>query len=212
MGKELIRYNLRYNEAATYVKEQLNCDHILTQELLKTLEFEKGEFFTLLPSSADLSKLYEFYGGCILPQNKTLKYKNEEKGSYTWIPTLKNEMSLYILEKLKFNESYACIFEDVLRRPNGPHLDFFHQYGFLYLEQIYYLVKNNASAEVVKSAIDEVNALWHLLFIVTEIPNTILLGQQVSLEKIQKFCKNTLLLVVGAYDGEGFVLWEPHKS
>jgi hypothetical protein len=55
-------------------------------------------------------------------------------------------------------------------------------------------------------------ALWHHVFILTEIANIDEMGKEITLDNIKEFCKNTQLLVIGAYDGEGYVFWEPGKE
>ena len=215
MLRELNRHNLDYEKALAYFKDQLNPGHALSTELLNYLDFKNGQFFTLLPVDADLNRIYDFFGGLILPQNPTHTYINElgKKSSYTWIPTLKKEMSAYIYQLIQLKYSSIAVFEDVLHRPEDTHLDFFNQYGLLYLNQMYYLLnKNNGTPEVIESAIGEADALWHLLFILAEIESSDSLEKELTLEKIKEFARNTKLLVLGAYDDEGYVLWEPNSQ
>lgn len=212
MGKTLFRHNLDYDKAIVYTREQLIFGNTLSKELLNVLDFEKGKFFTLLPDDADLTRIYEFPYGWILPQNETIEYINESggKSSFSWTPTVKNEISSFISEKLRLKTNRVCIFEDVVQLLSDPHIKFFHEYGLLYINELYYLVNGkNSSQETIASAIGEANALWHLVFILTESDKSYAAGQEITLGEIKEFCKDTQLLIIGAYDGEGFVLWEP---
>lgn len=212
--RKLNKLNLDYERTISYVRDQLSAGNVLSQELLHSLDFGSGQFFTLLPEDANLDKIYDFLDGCILPQNKTHEYIDEwgKKCSYTWIPTLKNEMSNLLFKKMTSKDSYACIFEDVVRQLGDRHLEFFDQHGVSYLDEIYYIInKNNTSQELIFSAIGKANALWHLLFILTEIDESNVIGKEITLDNIKKFCKKIRLLVLGAYDGEGYLLWEPGK-
>lgn len=210
MMRELIKHNLDFFRAKIYVEDVLNGGHTLSKELLNLLDFEKGQFFTLLPTDADLARLHEFSYGWILPQNETKEYIDEfgRKSSFSWTPTVLNEISQFIFEEVNL-KGFTCFFEDVVRLPSDPHLEFFHEYGLLYLNELYYLIDNeHASQESIRSAIGEVNALWHLLFVVTKIETSEILGKEITLNTIKEICRRTQLLVVGAYDGEGFVFWE----
>ncbi len=214
MLKELIRHNLKYQKAYEYVKDQLEGGNALSLELLKNLEFEKGQFFTLLPVNADLNRIYDFFGGCILPQNKTNEYINDlgKKSSYTWIPTLKKEIGNLVFEKLNSNMNLCCIFEDVITRPDDKHIDFFLEYGVLHSNDIYYLLrKPKISVDAVINAIHEINSLWHLVFILSQVEDLSISNKIITLQDITYFCKKIQMLVVGAYDGEGFVFWEPNS-
>lgn len=212
MLKELKRYNLDHERTIEYFNFILEGGNTLSKELERVLDFEKGQFFTLLPDNADFSALYEFPGGWILPQNPTYDQCNEfgrKTGSYTWIPTLNKEIGAFIFDTMEKN-NYVSVFEDVITRPGKSHLESIDKYGALYLSEYYcYLTPKNASPEIIVSVIRESGIIWHTLFILTEINNPENINKEITLENIKEFSENTKLLVLGAYDGEGYVFWEP---
>lgn len=217
--KKLIRHNLDYKKAILYAKDQLKIDHVLSREL-NLLNFEKGQFFTLLPKDADINRIYDFFDGLILPQNETKlqmdKITRKVKGYYTLIPTLEDEVSFLISEEVKQKNNYVVIFEDVQQELTSPHIEFFHQFGFSCFNQMYYFLTNvNASPSMIYEAMREVDAIWHQLFIVTEVEsefiNQFKPGQEITADVLQKFVSNIRLLVLGAYDGEGYFFWEPSQ-
>jgi hypothetical protein len=214
--REIIRYNLEFEKTIEYFNWTLDGGNTLSKELEKVLDFEKGQFFTLLPEDADFGALYEFADGWILPQNPTyvqFDASGNKSGSYTIVPQLNHEISDFIFNKMEFKNNRVCVFEDVLTRPEHPHLEFFHQYGLQYLNECYYfLSRDNDSPEIIAQTISESGAIWHTLFILTESDNLKALGKEITLESIREFCKNVQLLVLGAYDGEGYVFWEPGKA
>ncbi len=75
MLKKLIQYKLDCAKTLPYVKEQLIHGNTLSKNLYEVIN--EGKFYSLLPEDADLNNLYEFEGGCILPQNKTHEFLNE---------------------------------------------------------------------------------------------------------------------------------------
>ena len=62
----------------------------------------------------------------------------------------------------------------------------------------------------------ESSTLWHQLFIITEMKSEFIdqfkPGQEVTVDIFKEFAKNIRLLVLGAYDGEGYFFWEPSKT
>jgi hypothetical protein len=216
MTKILNRYELDFDKAMEYFTWQMDGGNTLSKELSNILNFKEGVFFTLLPEDARFERLYLFEGGWILPQNPTYDQFDafgNKTGSYTRIPTLKMEISNLLFVKMRMQTNFACIFEEVMQRLDDPHLDFFYEYGFLYLNELYYVLFNHAaSPELLKSAIGESNALWHQLFILTEISNPDFLGKKITLDRMKEICQKTQLLIVRAYDGEGFLFWEPNKT
>ncbi len=216
MLRPLKKYNLKYEKAIIYANDQLNCNYPLSKELLKELNFENGQFFTLLPEDADLNRIYDFFCGLILPQNEICEVINEltgEKSYYTRVPTLDNEIANFIFEALTHNEISVCIFEDVQQELTSPHLEFFHEFGFSCLNKIYYFMnKENASRDEIINALGESNAIWHQLCILTQVNYYNTPGQEVTLEIINHFAKNIQLMILGAYDGEGYFFWEPYNQ
>ncbi len=217
MHKKLTRHNLDYEKTIIYVKDQLDIGYVLSEEL-NLLNFEEGQFFTLLPENVDLNKIYDFFGGLILPKNETKAQTSESSGKVhedsKWAPTLNEEISFHISEEFKCKNDYAGIFEDVQQELTSPHLEFFYEFGFSCLNQIYYfLSKKDASPELVYTAMSEADAIWHLLFIITEVDSEFIKqfrpGQKINLEHIKKFRDRIRLLALGAYDGEGCIFWEP---
>ena len=95
MLRKLNRYNLDFKKANEYFDFIFGGGNTLSSKLQTELNFENGQFFTLLPDDADFSALYEFERGWILPQNPTHFTYDEQgnrKGSYTWIPKLNYEI------------------------------------------------------------------------------------------------------------------------
>lgn len=214
MTKDLTRYNLEYKKSMVYLSDQLLAGNTLSHELLNMLNFGKGQFYTLLPNDAALEKIYEFSSGGVLPQNEILEGVNNsgQKYYYSETPTIKNELSEFIMKKMMRKDTSICLFEDVVRLPTYPHLEFFHKYGLVYSNEIYYFLrKDMACEETIISAINKANSLWHLLFIVTELEDSDSIEQSISLENIRSFCCKIKLLILGAYDGEAYLLWEPQQ-
>ncbi len=208
--KHLNKHTLDFAPTWKYVQHTLDHANTLSSELLKIVDFKDGCFFTLLPRDANTERLYEFETGMILPQNpeETCSIAGEIS-TYSVIPTTRDELSQLILEDIKSKTQLTCVFDDVLRSPSDKFsTNLILSHGFIYENEIYYILqKNNISNDLIKQCLRASNAFWHSLSILTRADLSSL-DKKLSLEKIKEICINVELIMIGSYDGEGYVFWE----
>lgn len=218
--KQLTRYPLDYDITYDYVQDSFIDANKLSSELLKATDFKKGYFFTLLPEGSNIDRLYEFKDGIILPQNPTIEYKNSSgrTSSYTLIPMIRNELSVLIHNKIISQNNLRCILDDVTRNLNDyfkkdPRDDTIQPTISFYGKEIYYVLeKNNISLELILICLKSSNAFWHSLCVLTNADITPSQTEELSLKNFIDICQQTELVIVGAYDGEGYVFWEKQES
>lgn len=206
--EKLYKHKLNFNLALEYVRSRLDNVNVISMELINQLDFFKGYFFTLLPSIANQKLLYNFKGGGILPQNPLEEYHvSGIKSTYSIIPSIVEELALLISKEVKQRKNIVCMFDDVncsLKHVTG--YDLYENYGLLYKDEIYYLLNNtNISVDLTKECLNNSNAFWHSLCVFAEIENS---EKNLSLEHVKEICMTTQLIMIGAYDGEGYVFWE----
>jgi len=209
--KHLNKYKLNYNHAWKYVQNNLDKSNVLSSELLNLSIFKNGYFFTLLPNDANTERIYEFESGVILPQNPKEEYfVSGEKNTYSIIPTIRNELSELLLKEIKSSDQLCCFFDDVTRSPIDKYsTDSLYAHLLFYEDEVYYLLeKNEISSELIMQCLRASNAFWHSLCVLTKTNFKDLVDKKLSLEKIKDICLNAQLIIIGAYDGEGYVFWE----
>jgi len=212
--KQLNKHKLNFTTVFKYVQFNLYNVNTLSSELLKFINFNHGNFFTLLPNDANIERLYNFETGLILPQNSEKKYvPSEGEDAYSVIPTIRNELSELILKEIKSNNRLSCVFDDVIRSPMDKyHMELFHSHGLFYKNEVYYLLeKSKISKDLIRECLRASNAFWHSLCILTKVDIKSFSSKELSLEKIKDICLQTDLIMLVAYDGEGYILWE-HKD
>lgn len=210
MGK-LYKYKLNFDLTLEYVKSRLDKANAISMELINLLNFNKGYFFTLLPSNANQKRLYDFKTGGILPQNPPEECEASGiKSIYSIIPSIDEELAKLISKEIKQRKNIVCIFDDIncsLTQVKG--YDIYDNYGLFYKNEIYYMLNNtNITTNVVSECLNNSNAFWHSLCIFAKIENREKILKNLNLEKIKKICMSTQLIMVGAYDGEGYIFWE----
>ncbi|MDR3624644.1 MAG: hypothetical protein P4L16_05850 [Chlamydiales bacterium] len=209
--KKLNRIELEFEQAFKYVIYNLEGGQSLSVELIAAINFREGCFFTLLPDDYNHPILYQFECGGILPQNPTIEYEVcGEKCSYSIIPTIQNELSLYILDRLKLSDNVSCIFDDVLRSTNSPDLKMppLNHLIFTHDNEVYFIIQDNFNADLIALCIEKSNHIWHSLAVLTTANLQNIVGRKLQPEHVKSICLNAQLIIVGSYDGEGYIFWE----
>jgi len=190
-----------------FVKDNLTEINALSIELLNLIDFKSGAFFTLLPEGSDLERLHEFKYGVILPQNSLII--TERKKSFSReVPTIKKEMSSFIFNKLTSNPILSCIFDDVISYPDDLILNYFYEKKSIYLHEnkvIYVIRKNNIDRDFLLKCIWNSFSSWHSAGVLTEADCFETDNNILSLEDIRSICIKATMVLVSAYDGEGYV-------
>jgi hypothetical protein len=209
--KKLNKHLLKYEFAKEFFEDTLIDANTLSNELLNVIDFTDGYFFTLLPENANLENLYKFTTYGILPQNPTIEYLvNEQMSTYTEIPTIVQEIGTYIFEYMILNNINFCIFDDVTRMPNDRrHPTLFSTNGFFLKQEIYYIInKNDISEANIREGLKLSNSFWHSLCILSNATIVDLTNRNLIREKLKEASEKTKVVIVEAYDGEGFIFWE----
>jgi hypothetical protein len=155
---------------------------------------------------------YQFEAGMILSQPPIVEYiLNEKKASYSEIPNIDEEISELIFHTLYSTKYLSCIFDDVssiFTSDLQEEDELFSSYGMAYNKEVYYLLtKESSSKQLIEECLRRSNAFWHSLCVLTKADfNEI--KKELTLEKMKDICLNTEMIIVGAYDSEGYVFWE----
>ena len=165
----------------------------------------------MLPDNVYPENLYDFVTG-ILPPNPIQEYFIDNKrATYSETPTIREEISELIFKYINDNKQIKCIFDNVNCSTREMFLDdFFRSYRLKYKEEVYLLINNVefVSKETILECLQYSNAIWHSLCILTSCSFKGLTGRELSLEKIKEICLKTETIIIGAYDGEGYLFWE----
>ena len=210
MIKKLNKISLDFNLAWMFVKDNLEGGNELSKALLEEIDVKNGHFFTLMPDDANLQRLYEFKTGGILPQNPELVGKNGS--TYSFIPNLVEELAHLIQYKIQNNPKLWAFFEDVSWGPSFEHFGVLLSHVRIYGNQVYYaLGMGDLEIPKIVEAIANTNAFWHSVAVLTET-DVGRFDRELTLEQFAEIARQTELLIIGAYDAEGYVFWEKNKS
>lgn len=192
---ELQDYELDFVIAMEYFYTNLNETNALSSSLLKFVDFKSGKFFALLQNETDLTKVNDFRCGGIA------------KG-------VRTQISSIVLSKMKLNPKLRCAFDDVTATFNSNYQETLFDYcGLVCDKEIYYgLTQKTATIELIDQCFLASNAIWHSLCVLTGIDFKDNNEKTLSLQKMEEISLNTQMMILGAYDGEGFIFWERSKN
>lgn len=201
----VIEHQLEFERTFSYFKEILEGGNELSLEILQITNFNQGNFYTLLPQNADFSKIYNFYEGHILNYGEQI---NNNK--FEWVVNLDKKICDFIYNKIKESESLACVFEEVIRNKNDHLSDEITAScsAFFTEKNVYYFLNSNSlSYSLINSCISNANSIWHFLCVLTDYQYN-MKKKEIDLADIHNIVLGAHIIIVGAYDREGYVIWE----
>jgi hypothetical protein len=212
--RKLRKHDLNLNPSLAFFKESLEETNSLSVEIIKFIECEKGTFFTLLPEEANLEKLHQFELSVLpeLPRQKGPIGSLQGVHTYSKVPSLEEEYCEYLTEEIR-RHKYTCIIDDFNQTYNEQyHCDLFDKFGKHHKEEVYYFIDpSNLSQENILACLYRSKTFWHSLCILTEVKINVE-KKTLSKEEIQKICTKARYVMIGAYDGEGYIFWEKAKA
>jgi hypothetical protein len=210
--RKLIKHTLEFNKTLEYFLEYLEERHKLSDTLLKYHDFTQGSFYTLLTKDANIAKLYQFNIGGILPHNHTHEIYIESLGKSFQGEIVNNldiELSQFIYSTLRTNKNLAFLMEELILSLMDKHIDLYNVIGKHFENELFYLIsQNNLTKSLVTQSIKECSYAWHFVSVLFEQKKMNFTKKEIKHEDFLQICSKVSFVIVGAYDGEGYVFWE----
>jgi hypothetical protein len=199
---------LQLELASQYFIEQLQDGNTLAQILLQYSLLDTGRYFALLQQSADKSLVYNFRFGGILPQNPLEPITFRGK-IYPGRKKASSHQELVMYLKNAMGSQTYCYFDDQMHRREDVVAKQYKAETLYYNEELYlFLQSANFSTERLEKMIRYADAQWYYMSVISEEePGA---NQEISTEKLQRIASRTTHIVIGAYDGEGYLVWQKY--
>lgn len=209
MNRKIEQHHLDYEKTILYFIDHIESDKTLSQKLIEKINFNQGIFYTFLPSNADISMIYSFPSGGIIPPIPygTITYKIEgvsENFHPQQVITMDRECSEIISTYTKEKEQNCAVIENYMFDPESPHTPIKNVKMVPYKNEVYYFLDKKNSIEEIYKTIRKSKEVWHSLFILTRINIPIILNEEI----MNQICENVKYVIASAYDGEGYIFWE----
>ena len=206
------------DEALDYVRSCLASGKTLSAHLLQ-LPLDTGRVWAYLPENVAPEAARSFRMGGVIPidQDAEVEIFSDGKLAATLIPVRTHPLGVRTEQVLlQFISSYLSesgeryvVFEHALAHPTDPFIQTGTSKFFSYGPEVYHFL---SSQDVNLAQIhDTVRSASSYLFIasLTSLPvkQDIQPRQEVSLDTLKTLSNNTVHIIVGAYDGEGELIW-----
>lgn len=203
----VIRHNLKFAKAIEGFREYLKGWYIMSEGILKNVDFTKGTFFTLLPEGVPENQLYTFKYGGVLPQPP----QTEDMPPNAWpIPNTNDNLSQFLFEYLNGKKNPLIIFENYLSEELEEPTILEGVRNVNINDETYILIQNCIpNYEAVEDCVWTSKAGRHYLSLLSENIHDI--KNIITVDDFQTIYTNIQYIIIGAYDGEGYVYWEKTK-
>jgi len=208
MKRGIKKYKLDFDKTISYFIEHIQCGKTLSKKIVEKVNFRKGVFYTFLPSNAEISRLFDFsHGGIIPPIPYGINTYKIDGFSENFHPQqvmiMDRECSEFIYSYLKKGEKNCAILENYMFEPENLHANIRGVKMTPYEKEVYYFLDKENSIEEIYETVRKSSEVWHSLFVLTQM-NAVL---TINPDYLDKICDNAKFIIAGAYDGEGSI-WE----
>ena len=186
-------------QANCFVRDYLTYGHALDSRLKKCVALNAGTVTAYLPSGIPRERVLEFTEGGVADPAVSEIY-----------------LARTIREFLTAAQGRVCLFEDpVLRPTDPPRLGSNVQRLTLNDEVYYYLNSLSSEDELILQTIREADYPNYFLCILTSVPGDAIfpISQgQLGDEELDLLIGRTEKIVIGAYDDEGYLVWDKSEN
>jgi len=205
--------------ARSFILERLSQGNKLAHEMLESLPLTQGRITTFLPSGVVPQSLEDFATGGKLPTPPTSQWKGSKLRDETLlmipVPTTDSWVVTKIKEYLLEAKDRVCVLEDALKRPGDAVLGRLSSRYATHDREIYHLLfqedaKEQRILETLRAA-RSIPTFIGSLSVWKGDPLEVKFGA-LSISQIKILANSTQKLLVGAYDGEGYLIWDIHAA
>ncbi len=197
------------NRANKYIGEVLSYETLMSNKIQEMVSVDDRSVKTYLPEGALLDQSYMFKQGGILRGGQNFEIMTcEVKGhKLISVPTLTDFLVEYIFRTINESDNSFCVFDDLMVSPGEQELNRFNETYFEVEGEIYHIVsKTNLNKELLRRIVFAVNLNWHFLCVISSTKDYMALHEKKWIKNdFDKLFTNITDLIVGAYDGEGFL-------
>lgn len=192
-------------EGLAYVRRRLEMGKTLARSVAAANP-QLGGIFTLLPSGAKIADLADFDSGGKLPGIE------DRSRAIRPIPNTDAALAALIQEYLSGERGRVCVFENFNAEPDDPYLA--RMRGLLFHDnEVYHFITAARAAQAggVASIIAEAKSIPQFVGILTSQPDGMAMDSEhntVGADLLQQLAIRTRAVIVGAYDGESYVIAE----
>lgn len=198
-------------DGLAYLVSQLELGATFSRCLLRYAPLGAGEAVTYLPAGVSPEAARKFKEGGKLPTPPVGEWRRVEGGIAIPTPTTRDHLAGLVAKALS-GPGTLCILEDPDAEPSNAGLERAHLRTALFGREVYRLLIEGSSPPELEEAIRMAQSLWLCVGAVVRakerLPALPSHGEQFTLETLELLTQQAEMIFTGAYDGEGYVIWE----
>ncbi len=197
------------DEGLDYLRSELSGGGTFAREALGRLPITSGVVTTRLPDNVSPEESIRFATGGKLPTPPPEEWRKVPGATLVPVPSTIDDLTKLISEHLSTPER-VCLLENASASRGDPWLAQPRVPTGYHKEEVYHWLAGPQPEVAIQQAVRTARSLFAFAGALTSLDDAQeewVEGGDLSLETLQRLADNTLQLFVGAYDGEGFVIW-----
>lgn len=198
--KQLKKFSVT-QKAMPFFREYLGYGKTFSKLLLENHDLKQGDISIYFPPEVVLHD--DFRYSVLYPLKNKLSYDVDIFGVE------------FVQQFLSQGKNKICIFEDANAEPTDPYLQRRPDLPWLgFKNEVYHILDSNRNDKKLVNEVIRYAQSWLTIGALTSFPGGF--EFQFSTHKIEEnvlkiLAQNTVSIILGAYDGEGYLIWEKTK-
>jgi hypothetical protein len=203
--------------AVEYIRRCLGKGNTLAREILAKTDLSGGDLTTLLPANVDKEKIYDFRSGGKIPMADESQWVR--RPGMLAIPL--TDISIYpaavVAQFLKEDPYHFCICEDSLAEPTDLWITKSTLRIYTFNKEVYAILlpTDNRRSKILETIRSGRTSQLFIAAMTSMSQNDLILQDSrgmFSQVQLSYFAHHIQALVIGAYDGEGYLIWKRRSS
>jgi hypothetical protein len=205
------------SRALDYIRENLTSGYTLAKRVARSVDLTSGKVVTLLPENAKTDSLYDFQLSGKLPQRDseaTSFISDEMQWAMVPIPTADECLVEYISQFFRSGIERMCVIQNALASPSDGWISRSKDRFLFFEHEVYGPITSDEAdrkANIQQAIKNHASIGPPTLAVLTKVPNVSKFHNQklnITSEDLNAFAAETEAIIVGAYDGESYVIWQ----
>jgi len=199
--------------ATDYTRQQLGSGNTLAKFLLELFDFNAGIVGVLNAVPLSAIQITEFNWGHVPPAEGSAQHITiEGQPSLAYPKANSNGLLSEVIYSSLQEPQCVCILENMLASPDDPWLKRAKSRVATHVAEVYHiLATSERHKEKIEDAVREAESLPVFVGAIGRQPQDPILGAPadatISTGQLRTFAKTADCIFVGAYDGEGYLVW-----
>lgn len=201
--------------ALDYVEETLRSGLTLARLVVQSTDLERGTVYTFLPPHVNQQEAVAFTEGGKLPTPPESQWLRTPTGVLVPVPSTISYVANFASTSLSDGQGRVYVLEDQVSSPRSPHLENLDFNTLTVNAEVYYMLTGKDSTEDrVEKAIrtaETVPVFISFLSILSSSWRHSLTRSrrtEVELEALAAIASTVTSIIIGAYDGESYLIWQ----